>query len=156
MAGGVGHMGGLTNPRPWRGRCRAGYSNTGGPPLPQKRAPLTKKWVCMVDVKLRIVRIHFLSDPKNIKIRICQNMQILYKKWKMLESEGQKQKHLFFWNERTFLILFLSFPVFLIILIFRKIPVYNFFDHLVSDIIQNSLFCSYPIMCRSIFYYYQV
>ena len=42
MAGGVGHMGGLTNLRPWRGRCRAGYSNTGGPPLPQKRAPLTK------------------------------------------------------------------------------------------------------------------
>ena len=35
--------GGLTNPRPWRGRCRAGYSNTGGPPLPRKRAPLQKK-----------------------------------------------------------------------------------------------------------------
>ena len=34
--------GGLTNPRPWRGRCRAGYSNTGGPPWPQKRAPLQK------------------------------------------------------------------------------------------------------------------
>ena len=43
MAGGVGHTGGLTNPRPWRGRCRAGFSNTGGPPLPQKRAPLQKK-----------------------------------------------------------------------------------------------------------------
>ena len=43
MAGGVGHTGGLTNPRPWRGRCRAGYSNTGGPPLPRKRAPLQKK-----------------------------------------------------------------------------------------------------------------
>ena len=42
MAGGVGHTGGLTNPRPWRGRCRAGYSNTGGPPLPRKRAPLQK------------------------------------------------------------------------------------------------------------------
>ena len=35
-------MGGLSNPRPWRGRCRAGYSNTGGPPLPRKRAPLQK------------------------------------------------------------------------------------------------------------------
>ena len=35
--------GGLTNPRPWRGRCRAGYANTGGPPLPRKRAPLQKK-----------------------------------------------------------------------------------------------------------------
>ena len=38
----VEHTGGLTNPRPWRGRCRAGYSNTGGPPLPRKRAPLQK------------------------------------------------------------------------------------------------------------------
>ena len=35
----MGHTGGLINPRPWRGRCRAGYSNTGGPPLPGKRAP---------------------------------------------------------------------------------------------------------------------
>ena len=26
MAGRVGHTGGLINPRPWRGRCRAGYS----------------------------------------------------------------------------------------------------------------------------------
>ena len=43
MAGGMGHTGGLTNPRPWRGRCRAGCSNTGGPPLPRKRAPLQKK-----------------------------------------------------------------------------------------------------------------
>ena len=42
MAGGVGHMGGLTNPHPWRGRCRADYSNTGGPPLPRKRAPYKK------------------------------------------------------------------------------------------------------------------
>ena len=42
MAGGVGHMDGLTNPRPRRGRCRAGYSNTGGPPLPQKRTPFPK------------------------------------------------------------------------------------------------------------------
>ena len=31
----VGRTGGLTN--------RASYSNTGGPPLPRKRAPLTKK-----------------------------------------------------------------------------------------------------------------
>ena len=43
MAAGVGHTGGLTKPRPWRGRCRAGYSNTGGPPLPRKRAPSSKK-----------------------------------------------------------------------------------------------------------------
>ena len=39
----TGCTGGLTKLRPWRGRCRAGYSNTGGPPLPRKRAPLTKK-----------------------------------------------------------------------------------------------------------------
>ena len=42
MAGGVGHTDGLINPRPWRGRCHASYSNTGGPPLPRKRAPFTK------------------------------------------------------------------------------------------------------------------
>ena len=36
--------GGLTNPRPWRGGCRAGYSNTGGPPLPRKRAPSSKMY----------------------------------------------------------------------------------------------------------------
>ena len=43
MEGDIGHTGGLTNPRPWHGRCRAGYSNTSGPPLPRKRAPLQKK-----------------------------------------------------------------------------------------------------------------
>ena len=43
MVGDMGHKGGLTNPRPWRGRCRAGYSATSGPPLPQKRAPFSKK-----------------------------------------------------------------------------------------------------------------
>ena len=43
MAGLVGHTGGLTNPRPWRGRCRAGYFSTSGPPLPRKRAPLQKR-----------------------------------------------------------------------------------------------------------------
>ena len=37
------YTGGLTNPRPWRGRCQTGYSNTGGPPLPRKRAPSSKK-----------------------------------------------------------------------------------------------------------------
>ena len=49
MAGGVGHTGGLTNPRPWCGRCRAGYSNTGGPPLPRKRALSSKKVHFSVD-----------------------------------------------------------------------------------------------------------
>ena len=39
----MGHTGGLINRRLWRGRCRAGYSNTGGPPLPRKRGALSKK-----------------------------------------------------------------------------------------------------------------
>ena len=37
--GDVGHKGGLINPRPGRGKCRAGSSNTGGSPMPRKRAP---------------------------------------------------------------------------------------------------------------------
>ena len=39
MAGGMGHTGGLTIPRPWHGRCRAGSFNTSGPLLPRKRLP---------------------------------------------------------------------------------------------------------------------
>ena len=39
----MGHMGGLINPRPWRGQYRAGFSNTGGSPKPQKREPGQKK-----------------------------------------------------------------------------------------------------------------
>ena len=35
----MGHMGGQTNPRPGRGQYRAGFSNTGGCPKPQKKAP---------------------------------------------------------------------------------------------------------------------
>ena len=41
----MGHMGGLINPRHWRGRFRSGICNTGGPPLPRKRAPTKKGWV---------------------------------------------------------------------------------------------------------------
>ena len=37
-------MGGLINPRTWRRRCRASSSNTGGPPLPRKRAPQKDMW----------------------------------------------------------------------------------------------------------------
>ena len=52
MAGGVGHTGGLTNPRPWHGRCRAGYSHTGGPLLPRtrKKALLFKKYIFLADL----------------------------------------------------------------------------------------------------------
>ena len=45
MVGDMGHMGGLINPRPGRGQYRAGFSNTGGSPKPQKRAPCKKTWV---------------------------------------------------------------------------------------------------------------
>ena len=38
----MGHTGGRIDPRPWRGRCRAGYSNTGGF-LHLKRGRLVKK-----------------------------------------------------------------------------------------------------------------
>ena len=51
--------GGLTKPRPWRGRCRAGYSNTGGPPLPRKRAPLQKKY-------RRILYIGIVQDGREV------------------------------------------------------------------------------------------
>ena len=56
--------GGLTNPRPWRGRCRAGSSKTGGPPLPQKRAPYTKKYdprLCQTDMEFPEVLNNFSS-----------------------------------------------------------------------------------------------
>ena len=39
MAGGVGHTGGLTNRPPWRGRCQAGFSNTGGHAKPVSLIP---------------------------------------------------------------------------------------------------------------------
>ena len=39
----LGHKGGLINPPPWCGSCRDGCSNTGGPPLPQKRVSCQKK-----------------------------------------------------------------------------------------------------------------
>ena len=42
----VSFMGGLINPRPWRGQYRAGFSNTGGSPKPRKRAPCQKKNTC--------------------------------------------------------------------------------------------------------------
>ena len=50
MAGGVGHTGGLTNPRPWRGRFQAGYSNTSGPSLASKEGAFTKKTVSKFNI----------------------------------------------------------------------------------------------------------
>ena len=52
--GDMGHMGSLINPCPWRGRCRAGSSNIGGPLLPRKTKQTKNKhyhdglklWIC--------------------------------------------------------------------------------------------------------------
>ena len=41
-------------PRPWRGRCRAGYSNTRWPPLPRKRAPCQKKMAHKLEISLNV------------------------------------------------------------------------------------------------------
>ena len=61
--GEVWHIGGLMNPSPWHGRCRADYSNTCGPPLPQKRAPLQKRicklstiLVCSINYEFKIIK----------------------------------------------------------------------------------------------------
>ena len=43
--GGVGQTVGLTNPLPRSGRCQAGFSNTGGPPLPRKMGTFKKRVV---------------------------------------------------------------------------------------------------------------
>ena len=59
--------GGLTNPRPWRRRCRAGFSNTGGPPLPRKRVPLQKK-ECQKNVATTLIipwPLVLLTEIKN-------------------------------------------------------------------------------------------
>ena len=45
-----GHTGGLTSPCPWHGRCRASYSNTGGP-----EGALTKK-LCTTTVLLLLAK----------------------------------------------------------------------------------------------------
>ena len=37
--GDMGRMGGLINPRPWHRQYRSSFSNIGGSPKPQKRAP---------------------------------------------------------------------------------------------------------------------
>ena len=63
-----GHTGGLTNPRPWRGRYWASYSNTGGPLLPRKRAHSKKihNWR-----ELFCMYISHLETSIQIKICLC-------------------------------------------------------------------------------------
>ena len=53
MVGGVEHMGGLINPRPWCERCRAGSSNTVGLPYfergrQQNILPQRGKWILVI------------------------------------------------------------------------------------------------------------
>ena len=43
IVGDAGHKGGLTNPCPWRGQCRAGFSNTSGPPKSHSEGAASKK-----------------------------------------------------------------------------------------------------------------
>ena len=62
VVGGVGHTAGLTNPRPWRGRCRAGCSNTGGPPLPSKEGAINKKTLFNIPSGLLLPRVASLSN----------------------------------------------------------------------------------------------
>ena len=65
MSGDVGHTVGLKKPRPWRGRCGAGYSNTGGPSLPQKRAPCQKTLI-------EAESVNFFFDPiKSATVSKC-------------------------------------------------------------------------------------
>ena len=67
MEGDMGHIGGLINPRPWRGRCRAGYSNTGEPPLPRKRAPCQKRHILQVLRNLTQNTWYNITDSKCLK-----------------------------------------------------------------------------------------
>ena len=46
MVDDVGHTSDLTNPHPGRRRCRAGHSNTGGPPLTSREGARNKKSNC--------------------------------------------------------------------------------------------------------------
>ena len=79
MAGGVGHTGGLTNPRPWRGRCQAGFSNTSGPPLPRKRAPYNnnnkksrKMWILELHV------VHGYCNTTSLPVKFLANPEYVY------------------------------------------------------------------------------
>ena len=50
-------MGGIINPRPWHGRCRAGYSNTGGPPLPKKGRLVKKEPITSIGKLIKFSRL---------------------------------------------------------------------------------------------------
>ena len=65
--GGVGHIDGLTNPRAWRGRCRAGFSNTGGPSSPRKRASFTKKCPIQVLTELNSMLLNYFQVDKYVQ-----------------------------------------------------------------------------------------
>ena len=66
----MGHMGGLINPRPRRGQYRAGFSNTGGSPKPQKRVPCQfyskpRFWVLQLIYVQKGPKISEFTRPRN-------------------------------------------------------------------------------------------
>ena len=67
MTGGGGPTGGLTNPRPWRGRCQASDPNTSGPPWPGKRAPSSRR------KPKNLLFLYFLKNKRERKSG-CQNI----------------------------------------------------------------------------------
>ena len=75
MVGDVGHMGGLTNPRPCRGRVRASYFNTCEPLIPRKRAYCEKN-----SLHLTLLGYH---KQKNKKLAL-----IRYRNWQLIEANG--------------------------------------------------------------------
>ena len=58
---------------PWCGKCRAGYCNTSGPPLAQKRAPMRKQKKCPQNTR---VRMH--PSPLNDTHRHCTRITSLF------------------------------------------------------------------------------
>ena len=98
-----GHTGGLINPRPWRGRCQAGCSNTGGPPLPRKKEPCQKSEFKNIKYIMKIWNVFsclvllqgcLLSGPavcsKSHRTRICiqnnQHQEIVSQRWVKLKK----------------------------------------------------------------------
>ena len=125
MEGGVGHNGGLTNPRPRPGRCRAGYFNTGGPPLPRKRAPSQKRtrpltipwpvvyWRRWKNEQSFIVQICTLDDHlimTLITFLLCLNRRftrafIIHSCWLNLLWSREQKKWGFLYKSYTYLLL---------------------------------------------------
>ena len=97
--------GGLTNPRPWRGRCRAGFSNTGGPPLPRKRAPLQKNMTrnTKEDTTARLTSYGDFGRPKFYVPIIEKFASYFVFSYDRSFERTNKTHHRLFWiGQRTF------------------------------------------------------